>query len=71
MIRHVTDRPGHDRRYALDMSKLQKKTGFTPAIPFERGIAATIDWYAQNRAWWEAVRSGEYRHYYERMYGAR
>jgi dTDP-glucose 4,6-dehydratase len=71
LVQHVTDRPGHDRRYAIDMSKLKKKTGFTPAIPFERGITATIDWYAQNRAWWEAVRSGEYRHYYERMYGAR
>ncbi|HXL15758.1 MAG TPA: dTDP-glucose 4,6-dehydratase [Methylomirabilota bacterium] len=71
LIKHVTDRPGHDRRYALDSSKLKKKTGFVPAIPFERGITATIDWYAENRAWWESVRSGEYRHYYERMYGAR
>ncbi|HEY2924278.1 MAG TPA: dTDP-glucose 4,6-dehydratase [Candidatus Eisenbacteria bacterium] len=71
LIKHVTDRPGHDRRYALDMSKLKKKTGFSPAKGFERGIAATIDWYVQNRAWWESVRSGEYRHYYERMYGAR
>ncbi len=71
LVKHVTDRPGHDRRYALDMSKLKKKTGFTPAIAFDRGIVATIDWYAKNRAWWEAVRSGEYRHYYERMYGAR
>jgi len=53
------------------MTKLQKKTGFKPSMPFERGIVATIDWYVQNRAWWEAVRSGEYRQYYERMYGAR
>jgi len=71
LVQHVTDRPGHDRRYAIDMSKLRKKTGFTPSVPFERGIAATIDWYAQNRGWWESVRSGEYRQYYERMYGAR
>jgi len=71
LVRHVTDRPGHDRRYALDMSKLKKKTGFSPASRFDRGMAATIDWYVQNRAWWESVRSGEYRHYYERMYGAR
>ncbi len=71
LIRHVTDRPGHDRRYALDMKKLKKKTGFTPAVRFEQGIAATIDWYVKNRAWWESVRSGEYRQYYERMYGAR
>jgi len=71
LIRHVTDRPGHDRRYAIDMSKLAKRTGFQPSVAFERGIAATIDWYVENRSWWESVRSGEYRHYYERMYGAR
>jgi len=71
LIRHVTDRPGHDRRYAIDMGKLKKKTGFSPAIGFEQGITAAIDWYVRNRAWWESVRSGEYRQYYERMYGAR
>jgi dTDP-glucose 4,6-dehydratase len=71
LVQHVTDRPGHDRRYAIDMSKLAKRTGFQPSVAFERGIAATIDWYVQNRSWWESVRSGEYRHYYERMYGAR
>jgi dTDP-glucose 4,6-dehydratase len=71
LIKHVTDRPGHDRRYAIDMSKLEKKTGFRPAMGFDTGMRATIDWYSQNRAWWESVRSGEYRHYYERMYGAR
>jgi len=71
LIKHVTDRPGHDRRYALDMSKLEKRTGFSPGVTFERGMTATIDWYVQNRAWWESVRSGEYRQYYERMYGAR
>jgi len=71
LIRHVTDRPGHDRRYAIDVSKLAKRTGFQPSVAFERGIAATIDWYVENRSWWESVRSGEYRHYYERMYGAR
>ena len=71
LIQHVTDRPGHDRRYAIDMGKLAKRTGFQPSVAFEHGIAATIDWYVQNRSWWESVRSGEYRHYYERMYGAR
>ena len=71
LVQHVTDRPGHDRRYALDMSKLKKRTGFQPSVAFERGIAATIDWYVEHRSWWESVRSGEYRHYYERMYGAR
>ncbi len=71
LIQHVTDRPGHDRRYALDSSKLRRKTGFAPSMDFEQGIAGTIDWYVANRAWWESVRSGEYREYYERMYGAR
>ncbi len=71
LVKHVTDRPGHDRRYALDVGKLGKRTGFTPTMNFEKGIRATIDWYVQNRGWWESIRSGEYRHYYERMYGAR
>lgn len=71
LVKHVADRPGHDRRYALDASKLQRKTGFKPAIPFEQGIARTIDWYVANRTWWEKVRSGEFRDYYERFYGAR
>ena len=53
------------------MGKLKKKTGFSAGVNFERGMRATIDWYVQNRAWWESVRSGEYRQYYERMYGAR
>ncbi len=71
LIRHVTDRPGHDRRYALDASKLEQRTGFTPSVDFAGGMARTIDWYVGNRAWWEAVRSGEFRNYYERTYGAR
>ena len=52
----VPDRPGHDRRYVLDWSKAQRELGWRPAIPFERGIAETIDWYAANRAWWEPLR---------------
>ena len=71
LVKHVSDRPGHDRRYALNLGKLKKKTGFSAGGNFERGMRATIDWYVQNRAWWESVRSGEYRQYYERMYGAR
>jgi dTDP-glucose 4,6-dehydratase len=71
LIRHVTDRPGHDRRYALDAGKLERKTGFRPSIDFEQGIGRTIDWYVANRSWWEKVRSGEFRDYYERTYGAR
>ena len=71
LITFVTDRPGHDRRYAIDASKLERATGFKPAVDFARGIDETIDWYLSHRSWWEAIRSGEFRHYYERMYGAR
>jgi dTDP-glucose 4,6-dehydratase len=52
----VPDRPGHDRRYVLDWSKIRMELGWEPTVPFEPGIAATIDWYAANRAWWEPLR---------------
>ena len=71
LVQHVTDRPGHDRRYALDATKLARKTGYRPSVAFEEGIARTIDWYVANRGWWEQVRSGEFRAYYDRTYGAR
>ena len=71
LLAHVTDRPGHDRRYAIDATKLEKKTGFAPQTEFAKGIAATIDWYVANRPWWEAIRSGEFQKYYERTYGSR
>jgi dTDP-glucose 4,6-dehydratase len=71
LLAHVTDRPGHDRRYAIDAGKLERMTGFRPSVDFAKGIAETIDWYVSHRPWWEAIRSGEFRHYYERMYGAR
>jgi len=71
LLDHVTDRPGHDRRYAIDAAKLERMTGFRPTVEFAHGIAETIDWYVSNRPWWEAIRSGEFRNYYERMYGAR
>lgn len=71
LLEHVTDRPGHDRRYAIDASHLRVKTGFAPSIDFAHGIAETIDWYVANRPWWEAIRSGAFRHYYERTYGSR
>jgi dTDP-glucose 4,6-dehydratase len=71
LVAHVKDRPGHDRRYALDVSKVTRKTGFRPSIDFDRGLGETIDWYLANRAWWESVRSGAFRGYYERMYGSR
>jgi dTDP-glucose 4,6-dehydratase len=70
LIRHVEDRAGHDRRYSLDTSKL-RKLGWAPQKPFEKGIAETVAWYLANRAWWEPIKSGEYRDYYERQYAAR
>ncbi|HJW13490.1 MAG TPA: dTDP-glucose 4,6-dehydratase [Thermoanaerobaculia bacterium] len=71
LLNHVKDRPGHDRRYAIDASRLATLTGFRPSVPFEKGLADTIDWYVSRRDWWEPIRSGEFRHYYERTYGSR
>jgi len=71
LIRFVTDRPGHDRRYAIDPTKIETQIGFRLKISFEEGLKKTIAWYTENRSWWEAVRSGEYLTYYERMYGDR
>ncbi len=70
LVRYVADRPGHDRRYALDSSKL-RATGWVPAAFLRQGLEATVEWYRAHRPWWEAVKSGAYRDYYERMYGAR
>jgi dTDP-glucose 4,6-dehydratase len=70
LIRHVQDRAGHDRRYSLDTRKL-RALGWAPQKPFDEGIADTVAWYRDNRAWWEPIKSGEYREYYERQYAAR
>jgi len=67
LIRFVKDRPGHDRRYAMDFSKLREELGWSPQVPFEEGIRLTIDWYLSHEDWWRKVKSGEYRLYYERM----
>ena len=64
----MTDRPGHDRRYALDSSKLSTTLGWQPQVAFEEGLRRTIEWYQQNPAWLQRTRSGEYRHYYDRHY---
>ena len=71
LIRHVTDRPGHDRRYALSSAKLQHESGWTPQVSFEDGLARTVDWYRRNTGWVARVRSGEYRDWYERNYANR
>jgi dTDP-glucose 4,6-dehydratase len=68
LIQYVKDRPGHDRRYALDSSKIQRELGWTPLVSFEEGILRTIDWYRSNSPWLEHARSGEYRNYYDRHY---
>jgi len=70
LVRYVTDRPGHDRRYALDSSTL-RATGWRPKRAFAEGLASTVAWYRDHRGWWEAIKSGAYRDYYERMYGGR
>jgi dTDP-glucose 4,6-dehydratase len=68
LMQYVKDRPGHDRRYALDSSKIQRELGWAPIVPFEEGIRRTIDWYQANTAWLDHARSGEYRNYYDRHY---
>jgi dTDP-glucose 4,6-dehydratase len=70
LVRYVADRPGHDRRYALDSGRL-RATGWRPRREFDEGLAATVAWYGAQRTWWEAVKSGVYRDYYDRMYGSR
>jgi dTDP-glucose 4,6-dehydratase len=71
LIEHVKDRPGHDRRYAIDATKAHAQLGWGPRIAFPDGLKSTVEWYVQNRGWWERVRTGEYRTYYDRNYGAR
>ncbi len=71
LMKHVADRPGHDRRYALDSAKAHRELGWRPRVAFEEGIEQTIGWYRKNEGWWRRVKSGEYRKYYEAQYGAR
>jgi dTDP-glucose 4,6-dehydratase len=68
LIEHVTDRPGHDRRYSLSSDKV-RALGWKPMTRFEDGLPRTVDWYRENEWWWAPIRSGEYREYYERQYG--
>ena len=71
LVRHVEDRPGHDRRYSVDSAKVMG-LGWRPEHSFDStGLAETIDWYRENRTWWEPIKSGDYRAYYEQQYGAR
>jgi dTDP-glucose 4,6-dehydratase len=70
LIRHVEDRPGHDRRYSLSSTKIDS-LGWRPSIPIEQGLSSTIDWYRNQKSWWRRIKSGEYRKYYSQMYGQR
>lgn len=71
LITHVTDRKGHDMRYAIDPTKIYEELGWLPETKFEVGIKKTIKWYLEHRDWWEEIISGEYQNYYTRMYGDR
>jgi dTDP-glucose 4,6-dehydratase len=68
LIQHVTDRLGHDRRYSLSSQRV-RQLGWVPQVRFAEGIGSTVEWYEQNASWWQPIRSGEYRDYYERQYG--
>lgn len=71
LIEYVKDRPGHDRRYAIDSSKIQNELGWTPEFKFEEAIGKTIDWYLENQNWWKRIISGDYQKYYQELYGKR
>ncbi|KYD19083.1 dTDP-glucose 4,6-dehydratase [Saccharococcus caldoxylosilyticus] len=69
LIKYVADRPGHDRRYAIDPTKIMTELGWKPQYTFEKGIAETIQWYIDNQEWWKNIKSGEYMNYYQKQYG--
>ena len=71
LIQYVTDRPGHDMRYAIDPTKIHDELGWEPTTKFDDGIKKTIDWYLNNKSWWEKIISGEYQNYYDKMYSNR
>ncbi len=71
LIEHVTDRKGHDQRYAIDPTKIHNELGWLPETMFKDGIKLTIQWYLDNKDWWENIISGEYQNYYQQMYGSR
>ena len=71
LITFVEDRAGHDLRYAIDPTKISNELGWEPTILFDEGIEKTINWYLNNREWWENILSGEYKDYYQKMYGDR
>ncbi|RYZ82899.1 MAG: NAD-dependent epimerase/dehydratase family protein, partial [Proteobacteria bacterium] len=70
LITYVKDRPGHDLRYAIDASKINRELGWEPSVTFEQGLEITIDWYLNNQQWLDHVTSGEYANYYEKQYNS-
>jgi dTDP-glucose 4,6-dehydratase len=68
LIQFVSDRPAHDRRYALDCTRISTELGWKPAYSFEKALSVTVDWYLKNEPWWRSIKSGEYSKYYEEMY---
>jgi dTDP-glucose 4,6-dehydratase len=71
LIRYVKDRPGHDRRYAIDSGKISARLGYSPSVDFAEGMRETVEWYVANKEWWERIKTGAYLEYYEKMYGGR
>lgn len=71
LIQHITDRPGHDRRYAMDASKIRQELDWQPRFDFDTALQKTVEWYLEHRVWWERIRSGEYQKYYAALYGNR
>ena len=71
LIEYVADRPGHDRRYAIDPKKMETELGWKPIYTFDTGIVETIEWYLNNQEWWQHILSGEYQNYFDNMYANR
>ena len=71
LIQFVQDRPGHDRRYAIDSTKLRTELGWAPERTFDAGLAETVRWFLEHRTWWERVVTGDYRQYYDLQYSSR
>ena len=68
LITFVKDRPGHDRRYAIDATKIKEQLGWTPSVTIEEGLRQTVEWYLKNREWWEPLLSEEFQAYYRKVY---
>ena len=68
-IEYVKDRPGHDKRYAIDFSKIKNELGWEPQVSFEDGLQKTVEWYKNNESWWKNIKSGDYKEYYKKQYG--